>query len=203
MKKVFFSSAIMLCMVVLFSCKNNSSTPSATSDGKKETKEEVSDKPSFPTAIDYNDYIINRQKDIYNYIFKMSDVAATDPEAAEKVIDEAIPVIEKVIGEIKAMPPYKSDVSFRDAAVPLFEFYKTTFDDTYRQIIAINKKGNKKTKADIAKQQTLSNTLSQKEATLDNSMKSAQNTFAVSNNMRVQENTELQEKVDNLNKKED
>jgi hypothetical protein len=200
MKKVFFSSAIMLCMVVLFSCKNNSSTPSATPDGKKETKEEASDKPSFPTAIDYNDYIINRQKDIYNYIFKMSDVAAKDPEAAEKVIDEAIPVIEKIIGEIKDMPPYKSDVSFRDAAVPLFEFYKATFDGAYREIIAINKKGDKKTKADAAKQQMLSDKLSKEEASLDIAMKSAQNAFAVSNNMRVQENTELQQKVDNLNK---
>ncbi len=130
----------------------------------------------------------------------MTDVAATDPAAAEKVIDEAIPLIEKIIGEIKDMPPYKSDVSFRDAAVPLFEFYKATFDGAYREIITINKKGDKKTKADVAKQQALSDELSKEEAVLDVAMKSAQTAFAIANNMQVKEDTELQQKVDELKK---
>ena len=200
MKKVIFSSAVLLGMAVFCACKNNSSGTPTTSDTKKEATAEVSDKPSFSTAIDYNDYIINRQKDIYNFIFKMTDVAATEPAAAEKVINEAIPAIDKIIAEIKDMPPYKSDVSFRDAAVPLFEFYKATFDGAYREIIAINKKGDKKTKADVDKQQTLSDNLSKEEAVLDVAMKSAQTAFAVSNNMRVQANTDMQQKVDELKK---
>lgn len=192
----------MLGMLVFFACKNNSSSNPTTPDSKKETTTEVSYKQYFSTAVGYNDYIVKRQKDIYNFIFKMTDAAAKDPEAAEKVIDEAIPVIDKIIGEIKFLPSFNGDSSFRDAAVPLFEFYKATFDGAYREIIAINKKGDKKTKADIAKQQALSDKLSSEEASLDIAMKSAQSAFAVSNNMQVQENTELQEKVNNLDKKE-
>lgn len=199
MKKIFFATTLM-SMVILFSCKNNTadSTRNNSSDLKKETTSTVSAKLSFSSASEYNDYIVNRQKSIYDYIFRISTAAKTGPEEAEKIINEAVPAIEKIISEIKALPPYNGDENFRNTAISLYEFYLTSFDKSYREIIAINKLGNKKTKADKARQLQLSNDLTAAERGLDIAMKSAQRTFATANNMLVEDNKELQEKVDNL-----
>ncbi|MES2772828.1 MAG: hypothetical protein V4722_01500 [Bacteroidota bacterium] len=207
MKKLFFA-AISVCLLLFSSCKNkgsettSTSTSSTTTEVKNDGDQKTSDAPAFETATAYNDYIINRQRTIYDYIFKMSDATNSDMDSREKIIDEALPVIDKILGEVKAMPPFKGDVSFRDAAIELFGFYKTTFDKSYRAIIEINKKGAKKTKADQAMLQKISNEITQTEAGLDVAMKSAQKAFGSANGMMVQENTELQEKVDNMNKKD-
>lgn len=196
-----------ICMLIIGACKNNGDTTStdkktdssSTTAASKDTPPTTSG-PSFETAQSYNDYIIGKQRVVYDYIFKMSDAAKISPDAADKVIDEAIPAIGKTVADIKAMPSFKGDVAFRDAAVSLFEFYKTTFETSYKQIIAFNKKGDKLTKDDATKMQQISAEVSQKEAGLDMAMKTAQQAFATANNMQIQANTELQQKVDNMGK---
>ena len=206
MKKIR-SVAWSLSILLLASCKSNNSgstnttaTNSPATASKQSIETPVTKGPQFETAQAYNDYIINRQKEIYTYIFKMSDGLKVDVATAEKVIDEALPVIDKVIEDVNAMPAFNGDTSFRNAAIKLFEFYRTTFNTSYRQVMAINKKGSKMTLADQTKLQKISSDVSITENGLDMIMKSAQSNFATSNNSSVVENTELQKKVDNLAK---
>jgi len=201
MKKTLFA-LMAVCVISIAGCKNNDSKTTSTSATKVSKQVELTsyNAPVFETAVAYNDYIINRQKEVYGFIFKMSDASNTSPAAAEKVIDEALPAIDKILGEIKDMPPFKGDVAFRDAAVVLFSFYKTTFDKSYRAIMEINKKGAKKTAADIARMTQISNDITNNEAQLDITMKTNQKNFGVANGMMIQENTELQEKVNELGK---
>ena len=206
MKKLIFATTVA-CMLLLSFCKNKSSNSTNTttttgSEIKKDAETVRSNTPTFISAQEYNDYIIERQKAVYDYIFKMSDAAKTDAAAADKIIDKAVPDIDKMMNEIKAMPPFKDDIRFRDAALTLFEFYKITFDTSYREIIGINKKGEKKSRADVARLQKISNDVTVIERALDVAMKTAQSAFAVANGNMLQENTELQEKVDNMNKKD-
>jgi hypothetical protein len=44
-----------------------------------------------------------------------------------------------MIIDVNGMPPYKTDSSFRNAAIASFTFYKRIFGNEYKQIINIRK----------------------------------------------------------------
>ncbi|MEO7312188.1 MAG: hypothetical protein ABIX01_17425 [Chitinophagaceae bacterium] len=207
MKKLRYTS-LSICMLVFASCKNSGTaadsnrrcltSTTATTEKAAYEKPTIANAPLLETAAEYNNYIIQRQRKIYNYIFELNDMIKSDPAAAQKLIDTDLPEIVRIGEEVKVIPPFRGDFDFRDAAIRLFDFYKTTFEVSYRELMEIKVKGDKKTKEDLAEMQEIMSAVSCTEKGLDLAMMNAQSFFATANNMAVQDEPEMQAKVENM-----
>ncbi|MEO5948396.1 MAG: hypothetical protein ABIP79_16380, partial [Chitinophagaceae bacterium] len=96
---------------------------------------------TYKTPVQYNDYIIGKQTILLERIMKFADAAKIDLDSADKLLDKYSAEAAVMIKDIKGMPAFKKDSTFREAAVNSFTFYKKAFDDYYKQIIRIRKEG--------------------------------------------------------------
>jgi 23S rRNA maturation mini-RNase III len=92
------------------------------------------------------------------------------------------------------MAPFQGDTTFRNRALNNFHFYRRLFTSDYRKIIAINRKGEAATKADIEAIQSIQEKLEAEEAELDKLLSNAQSDFAKRNKMPLLEN-DVQKKI--------
>lgn len=145
----------------------------------------------FSSAVEYNNYIVDKQTDVANQILGFSSVKELDKK--EEIIDATIPKLTQHIKDIQNMPAWKGNVEFRNNSATLFIFYKDIFSTSYKRIIEIQKDGviTDKEKTEIQKITTDINT---REAKLDVAFSKAQHNFASQNNMTIQANP-LQNKV--------
>ena len=148
---------------------------------------------AFKSAIQYNDYIVNRQAKHMQNILDLAKAAEKNLDSAEKMLDKFTGETDTFVEEIKGMPAYKGDSSLRDAAVRIFEFYKKVFQNDYAQIIQIRKKGDEMTDEDMEEMKNIVNRISIEEEGYDKSFQDTQKNFADKNNMKLTEN-EMQKK---------
>lgn len=149
---------------------------------------------TYKTPVQYNDYIIERQTTLLEKIMKFADVAKTDLDVANKMLDEYAADASVMIKEIKGMPAFRKDTAFRQAAVNSFTFYKKAFSEYYKNIIIIRKEG-----ADDAEDQLdkVLEKLTAEENRVDYAFRIAQQSFAAKNKMKLQEN-KMQKEIDNM-----
>lgn len=147
----------------------------------------------FTSAVEYNDYIIDKQQDVGNRILQFASEKVIDKR--EQILNAGLPAIAQHVKDIKSMPAWKKNTQFRDASAILFEFYKEIFATSYRKIDAILKDGV--TKQERLQLQQINTEITNREAKLDASFKAAQQEFARQNNMSMLANP-LQKKVDDL-----
>jgi len=97
---------------------------------------------TFKNAVDYNDFIVNEQNKIGVVI---NDFMKACGKGKLKDMDtrhaDVIKQIDASLVAINAMPAYKGNVGFRDAASELFEVYKSIAQREYRDIIALMNEG--------------------------------------------------------------
>jgi len=142
----------------------------------------------YKTVVDYNNYIIDRQKILIKNIVDFVKVSQTDLDSAENMMDENSTIITGLINDIKGMPPYKGDTLFRNAGINLFVFYKNLFGNEYKRLIEIRRNGGD---SDPAQQNELNNIvdgIAKDEEMYDKIFHNAQKDFAEKNNMRLSEN---------------
>ncbi len=150
---------------------------------------------TYKTPVQYNDYIVTRQTTLMKNIMSFVDVAQSNLDSAETLLDKYVRETGDMIKEIKGMPPYKGDSSLRDAAAGIFGFYKKIFDKDYRQIIHI-RKGDDGQSADADTQiEQIVKQIEGEEKDFDNRFQSAQKDFARKNNMKLIDN-EMQKEFD-------
>jgi hypothetical protein len=152
----------------------------------------------YKSSIDYNDYIVNRQNEIIEYVLKFSKESTTDLDKAEQTIDSAVVHIDRIVTDIEGMPAWKNNTGLRDNALALFKFYKTTFSQSYMQIIAMQKDGEV-TEDEQKQSEVIVDKITSAEEKLDQSFQNAQADFAKANGFRFKKN-ELQDKIDDLEK---
>src|SRR5687767_7568825 len=104
---------------------------------------------TYKSAVQYNDYIVNRQTILIKNLRDFSNVANRNLDSAEVKLRLYADATSKMIEEIKGMPPYKGDSGLRDAAIRSFSFYKKVFENDYIDILQIKKKGLTKTDEDV------------------------------------------------------
>jgi hypothetical protein len=149
----------------------------------------------YKNAVEYNDYIINRQSVIMQDVIDFLKVSETNLDSARKMLNDYTVKIEKMAEEIKGMPPYKGDSVLRDAAVGSFEFYKKMFQNEYKQIIDIRLSGNDQTEDAEAEMNRIVDKITVEEEKFDKAFHNAQSDFARKNNIRLSEN-DMQKKFD-------
>jgi hypothetical protein len=159
---------------------------------------------TYKSAIDYNDYIINRQTSLMKKVLDYSKISNDDLDSAEAVLKQSAKDAEKMIDEIKGMPAYKGDSSLRDAAIKSFTFYKHVFGKDYMDILNIRKKGEENiTEEDVAAVDKIVETISKEEEVLDKVFHKAQQDFADRHKMKLITNKtqkEIEKEFDKLEK---
>ena len=149
----------------------------------------------YKDAVEYNDYIINRQSAIMQDVIDFLKVSETNLDSARKMLNDYAVKIEKMVEEIKGMPPYKGDSVLRDAAVGSFGFYKKMFQNEYKQIIDIRLSSNGQTEDAVAEMDRIVDKITVEEEKFDKVFHNAQGDFARKNNIRLSEN-DMQKKFD-------
>ncbi len=145
--------------------------------------------PKFSDAIEYNDYIIGQQDAVADAIKELMSVVNDSSSTRELCKAQLAKSLEKVMlcrDNIKALPGWQGDNSFRDTALLLFNFYVRSFEGPYTELIdlmwtdpfteEISRKMNQ-IGADVAAE----------EAVYDNWFFSCQERFAIKNGFSLEE----------------
>lgn len=151
----------------------------------------------YKSASEYNDYIVGRQTTIMKNVMEFVEASQTDLDSAEKMLDTYIVDLDKMINEIRDMPPYKGDSALRDAAIASFSFYKKIFGNDYKQLIDIRTSGRAETQEGQDEMNKIVDNITREEEKYDKEFHNAQRSFADKNNMRLREN-EMQDKINKL-----
>lgn len=179
MKKLFFA---VLLMAGFTACKH----PVTGKNGV-----------TYDTPASYNDYIVNRQSTLMEYVMDFSRTAKIDIDSANNLLKDASRATARIIDEVKGMPVYNGDSTLRDEAVQSFTFYKKVFDDYYVQVLEFRRKGADATQEDVDKIQGVIKTISDEGEGYDHDLKQAQERFAKKNNMRLSV-TSTQKQMDKM-----
>ena len=142
----------------------------------------------YKTSVQYNDYIINRQSILIKDVIDLTKVAQTNLDSADKMLDNFVEKTDGLITDIKGMPSYKGDSSFRDAAIASFSFYKKIFGNEYKQLVDIRKHGGDATQEGVDQMNEIVNNISKEEEKYDKAFHNAQKDFAERNHMKLGEN---------------
>lgn len=186
MKKILF---VLLCPTLLLSsCKDK---PVKGSSGV-----------AFKSAVEYNDYIVSRQTTLMKNIMSFVDVAQTDLDSAETLLDKYVRQTGVMVDEIKGMPAFKGDSALRNAAADIFAFYKRIFDKDYRSIIQIRKGDDGLSDDANAEIEQIVKKIEEEEKNHDDRFQGAQKNFARKNKMKLLEN-EMQKEFDEKMKTEE
>jgi len=151
----------------------------------------------YKSAVQYSDYIVGRQNIIINNIINFVQVSKTDLDSAGKMLDKYVMDITGSITDIKGMPPYKGDTSFRNAAIHLFQFYKKVFGNEYKRLIEIRQNHGETTSEGVAEMNGIVEKITKEEEGYDKIFHNAQKDFAEKNNLRLSDN-EMQKKIDKI-----
>lgn len=182
MKKHFTTLLLIPVIVFMTSCSSKS--------GDKK-----SDKISFETAVEYNDYIVKLQEKTIRKSLDLGKVLETgDSLAIRKSFDEFGAQAKTSLEELKKLDTFEGEVELRDNALKLFQFYVTIYEKDYKEMIDlvtkkdINKNDLKRVDEIVAK-------VSAEETQFDAGFATAQQTFAKKHNMKIQQNN-LQNEID-------
>ena len=150
---------------------------------------------TYKNATEYNEYIMENQKDVVNVILDFGKAINLDLDSADRILDKGAKITQEALNNIKGMPVFKGDSAFRNAAIHSFEFYKEIISNQYKQIISIRRKGESRTEEDVAFLRALPAVVGKREERFDRDFHNSQKAFAQKNHLTLVKN-EIQEKVD-------
>ncbi len=139
----------------------------------------------FKTPADYNEYIIGRQTKVIRNIIDLGNRIEVSPDTAYALLDRFTAETDSVMGDIKGMPPFRSDSAFRDAAIRSFAFYKTLFNEHYRRILKIRMRGDDATEEGVSELMEVMEKIKREEEMLDKQLHNAQTEFATKYEMKM------------------
>jgi hypothetical protein len=155
---------------------------------------------AYKNAVQYNDYIVGRQTKLMKNVLAFGKVADYNLDSAEVMLTDFVDETDKMITDIKGMPPYKGDSTLRDAAINSFTFYKRVFGKDYVDLLHIRKRGELG-ESDVTEMQGIVDKISKEEEGYDDAFHRAQRDFAKKHNMKLREN-EMQQEFDKIDGKD-
>ena len=159
----------------------------------------------YKNATEYNDYIITRQVKLMHTIAAFTRVLQVNADSAIGLIRDASKDAGRVITEVRGMPSYGGDSSFRAAAVESFTFYKRLFERDYPAMLDIYLRPGIDTEEANAEVNKMGERLDKDEEMLNKAFHNAQQQFARKNNLKLIDNPEqkeLQNEFEKFNTKE-
>ena len=152
----------------------------------------------FRTPADYNEYIISRQTKVIRNVMDLFKRMETSPDTALSLLDQYGKITDTVISDIQGMPPFRTDSAFRDAAIQSFTFYKSLFNDYYRQVL-LQRAGEKPVnEEEINKLMEITEKIRREEEQLDKNLHNAQNEFARKFDMKMRP-SDIQKEIEKKN----
>lgn len=153
------------------------------------------------TATEYNNKIIDEQSKVLDLVLDFTaKVDENDMKGARLLLEKTGVQCDSSIKTIEAMGPFDDDASFKDAAIDLFKFYKRAFSSDYKELLDIIEK-TEPTMEDLDRVNVIVKKVSDEEMVLDDKVQKAQKEFADKHDVKITDNS-MQEKIDNLDKKE-
>lgn len=149
----------------------------------------------FKTAADYNDYIIARQTRVVQDIIDLGKKADISPDTAFAKLPVYTRNTDSLIDELKGMPPFRQDSSFRDAAINSFRFYRKLFSESYRTILQLRIDGKESTLEGYTQIQQITDSIRRAEEKLDRELHNTQRSFAEKYKMKMRPN-DIQKELD-------
>lgn len=138
---------------------------------------------NFATAIEYNDYIVDKQLEIGNLIKRINavidDTTKTKSDAHD-AREAAVVKSRSCIEDIQKMPAWKGNTELRDAAATLFGLYASCFENEYSKMINIIYKPVMSDE-DKAELDRMMSSITERENVLDKRFNKAQEDFAKAN----------------------
>lgn len=152
---------------------------------------------TYGTAVQYNDYIVNRQVSLMKSVMQFAAVAQKDLDSAERLLDRFIIETSVMKKEIEGMPAWRGDSTLREAAIRTFGFYYRAFADDYKLILHL-KMEQDGTNSEIENQiNSIIQKITEEEKIVDARFQEAQKKFARDNKMKLQEN-EMQKEFERI-----
>jgi hypothetical protein len=150
-----------------------------------------------PTAVEYNNKIIDEQTKIMKLILEFGNDESDDPAVMEGIRVRLVEQAEKSLAIVRKMPAFEGSTRLRDAAAGLFALYLDAGKTYYKEMLDIVSKGEGITEADLLRIEEIDKELTSKEESLDKEFELAQNEFARKHNFAIEENP-LQNEIDEL-----
>lgn len=146
----------------------------------------VAQTPTFKTAVEYNDYIITQQNRVLTAItdFNLSLDSGSIRYAHSKR-DVIASVADDALLKLKKLPAYKGNTQFRAVTITLFEFYKSSAEVEYKEMIDLVMRPEKITNEIMKRINQLVDQVSDYEKKLDANFAEAQQKFATDNNFTL------------------
>lgn len=136
-------------------------------------------------AAKYNDHMIKRQHKVVKGFMKMYDTF--EKGTKEEMLKEhsrLLVLVNQSIDEIKALTPYEGDSDFKNAALELFTFYKSSLDNEYPKMIALIAIRDR-SKEDHKKLDDYRDDLVKREKMFDDKFEDAQITFSKKHDLKL------------------
>ena len=153
------------------------------------------------TATEYNNKIIDEQGKVLDLVLDFTaKVDESDMKGARLLLEKTGVQCDSSIKTIEAMGPFDDDASFKDAAIDLFKFYKRAFATDYKELLDIIEK-EEPTMEDLDRVNVIVKKVSDEEMVLDDKVQKVQKEIADKHDVKITDNS-MQEKIDNLDKKE-
>jgi len=141
-------------------------------------------------AMSYNDYIVDQQSSIGRIMIALQEEMnkeLLEPERLWSIYDSLLHQIDESLNAVKALPPYEDNVDLRNSAVELLQFYQSTVALGYKTLLEILIR-QEFSESDMQTLNQILETVTAEEAIRDQRFQEAQNSFASTHNMELQEN---------------
>jgi hypothetical protein len=158
--------------IIIIAGLNGCGKPYNQKEGKK-----------FASASAYNNYIIERQKWVANYITTFYEILNDDVDSASAMLAKGLTRIDELTHEIKEMPSYKGDTAFRQAAINSFGFYRRLFEIEYPAIVNLHSKKEGIGFVEQQEEAKILNRIIKDEDKFDKQLHNKQRDFAETNHM--------------------
>ena len=178
MKKLNYILSAFILFLAFSACKPKNGADSG--DNKD------SDKLTFPSAVEYNDFIISQQENIVKSLLSLADAMNAGVNDDIKSKYELFgKQCKKSLDTIKKMDSYNNDTAFRDESIKLFQFYYDIYQKDYKEMVDIIIKGDKIDEKDMTRLEEIKESITKRENERDGAFADAQNKFAKENNMQI------------------
>lgn len=121
-KSHFFHSFLLLLALLLPSC---------------EIKSHLSHRITFGNAVLYNQYIVERHKELIEEVDMYNLAIEHDYSFATKMLDSILIHATQGLKDIQHMAPYKGDSSFREVSADIFKYYSVRFIKEGKRVIEL------------------------------------------------------------------
>jgi len=142
-------------------------------------------KKEFAGAQEYDQYITSRITQMQQTLFAVQKVTGSE-DSASADLSRFVLQIDSVTKNLKELPDYKGNTSYRDAAVRLADFYKKSVSGSYTEIAKIYKDVKDSTMADN-KINELIIKLQEEETLADDAFVKEREAFAAKNKIPVED----------------